>query len=227
MIQVNNISRSFFVGGDNSSTITTILDNVSLEIKDGDFLAIVGKSGSGKSTLMHCISGLDTPQSGEVMYDGVNIFGMSSNDIANFRNKKIGFVFQFFYLQEKSTCFENCVLPLEIEGEKIKSERISIVTDALKRVGMYDKANSIVQNLSGGQKQRIAIARAIVNSPEYIFADEPTGNLDTLNSNNILNILLQLNKDMKKTIVIVTHDLEIAKKAKRSIQIVDGKIHEN
>lgn len=219
MIKVENISKTF---GKKNNRFEA-LKNVSFEIPDGASMAIVGKSGSGKSTLIHAMSGLDAPEKGQVFVDGVEILSMKQKKIDEFRAKKMGFIFQSFFVQGNETCFENVSLPLEIAEVPI-FKRKEIVEQALKAVGLSDKVKARARDLSGGQKQRLAIARAIVNSPEIIFADEPTGNLDSATSEKIEKLLFDYNKKSGSTLLIITHDEELAEKCDIQIRIKDGKI---
>ena len=219
MIEVRNISKTY---GKKKNSFQA-LKNVSFKIPKGASVAIIGKSGSGKSTLIHAMSGLDAPEEGEVLMDGVNILSMKQKDIDKFRSKKMGFIFQSFFVQGNETCFENVSLPLEISEEPI-FRRKEIVEDALKAVGLKDKIKTPARDLSGGQKQRLAIARAIVNSPEIIFADEPTGNLDSATSEKIEKLLFEYNKKSGATLFIITHDEELAEKCDIRIRIKDGEI---
>ena len=221
MIEVRNISKTY---GKKKNSFQA-LKNVSFKIPKGASVAIIGKSGSGKSTLMHAMSGLDTPEEGEVLMDGVNILSMKQKDIDKFRSKKMGFIFQSFFVQGNETCFENVSLPLEIAEEPI-FRRKEIIENALKAVGLEDKIKTPARDLSGGQKQRLAIARAIANSPEIIFADEPTGNLDSITSAKIEKMLFEYNKNSKATLLIVTHDEELAEKCDIRIRIKDGKVEQ-
>jgi putative ABC transport system ATP-binding protein len=207
MIEIKNLTKSY---GKGENTFLALKD-VSFKIYNGDIVAIVGKSGSGKSTLMHTMSGLDSADSGEVLIDGINILKLKSSEIDDFRNNKIGFIFQQFHLQARQTVLENIVLPLEIQGLSIK-ERNEKGMEALKAVDLLDKANNLANDLSGGQKQRVCIARAIITKPEVIFADEPTGNLDSVNGEAIITQLFELNKTLGSTLFIVTHDLELAQR---------------
>lgn len=221
MIEVRNISKTY---GKKKNSFQA-LKNVSFKIPKGASVAIIGKSGSGKSTLIHAMSGLDAPEEGEVLMDGVNILSMNQKKIDKFRSKKMGFIFQSFFVQGNETCFENVSLPLEISEEPIFRRR-EIVEDALKAVGLKDKIKTPARDLSGGQKQRLAIARAIANSPEIIFADEPTGNLDSITSAKIEKMLFEYNKNSKATLLIVTHDEELAEKCDIRIRIKDGKVEQ-
>lgn len=221
MIEVRNISKTY---GKKKNSFQA-LKNVSFKIPKGVSVAIIGKSGSGKSTLIHAMSGLDAPEEGEVLMDGVNILSMKQKDIDKFRSKKMGFIFQSFFVQGNETCFENVSLPLEIAEEPI-FRRKEIIENALKAVGLEDKIKTPARDLSGGQKQRLAIARAIANSPEIIFADEPTGNLDSITSAKIEKMLFEYNKNSKATLLIVTHDEELAEKCDIRIRIKDGKVEQ-
>lgn len=221
MIEVRNISKTY---GKKKNSFQA-LKNVSFKIPKGASVAIIGKSGSGKSTLIHAMSGLDAPEEGEVLIDGVNILSMKQKDIDKFRSKKMGFIFQSFFVQGNETCFENVSLPLEIAEEPI-FRRKEIIENALKAVGLEDKIKTPARDLSGGQKQRLAIARAIANSPEIIFADEPTGNLDSITSAKIEKMLFEYNKNSKVTLLIVTHDEELAEKCDIRIRIKDGKVEQ-
>ncbi len=221
MIEVRNISKTY---GKKKNSFQA-LKNVSFKIPKGASVAIIGKSGSGKSTLIHAMSGLDAPEEGEVLMDGVNILSMRQKDIDKFRSKKMGFIFQSFFVQGNETCFENVSLPLEIAEEPI-FRRKEIIENALKAVGLEDKVKTPARDLSGGQKQRLAIARAIANSPEIIFADEPTGNLDSITSAKIEKMLFEYNKNSEATLLIVTHDEELAEKCDIRIRIKDGKVEQ-
>ena len=221
MIEVRNISKTY---GKKKNSFQA-LKNVSFKIPKGASVAIIGKSGSGKSTLIHAMSGLDAPEEGEVLMDGVNILSMKQKDIDKFRSKKMGFIFQSFFVQGNETCFENVSLPLEIAEEPI-FRRKEIIENALKAVGLDDKIKTPARDLSGGQKQRLAIARAIANSPEIIFADEPTGNLDSITSAKIEKMLFEYNKNSQATLLIVTHDEELAEKCDIRIRIKDGKVEQ-
>ena len=221
MIEVRNISKTY---GKKKNSFQA-LKNVSFKIPKGASVAIIGKSGSGKSTLIHAMSGLDAPEEGEVLMDGVNILSMKQKDIDKFRSKKMGFILQSFFVQGNETCFENVSLPLEIAEEPI-FRRKEIIENALKAVGLEDKIKTPARDLSGGQKQRLAIARAIANSPEIIFADEPTGNLDSVTSAKIEKMLFEYNKNSKATLLIVTHDEELAEKCDIRIRIKDGKVEQ-
>jgi len=199
------------------------LRGVDLRIKDGESLAIIGKSGSGKSTLMHLLAGLDHPTKGTIMWDGQPLAFMNERRLAKLRNDNVGFVFQQFFLQPTLTVLENAMLPLKIAGVA-PAERKGRGRDVLKAVGLLDKADNRATDLSGGQRQRVAIARALVNEPSVIFADEPTGNLDTETGKQVEELLFRLHKERNITLVIVTHDNELARRCDRTIHIQDGKV---
>lgn len=219
ILQLHNITKIYNEGKSNA---VTALNEIELIIEQGEFLAIVGKSGSGKSTLLHILGGLDTPTSGDVIYNGEMMNYTNINRLASYRNSKVGFVLQDFGLLSRETVIENVCVPLLFSDCPItKMKRKAL--DELKLVGIDDLAKRKVTQLSGGQKQRVAIARALVNNPDIILADEPTGALDSKTSYEIISLLEELNQQ-GKTVVIVTHDLSIAKRCGRVIEIVDGKI---
>lgn len=219
MIDIKDVTRVY---GKKDNTFVA-LRNINLNIPTGKSVAILGKSGSGKSTLMHVASGLDRPQSGKVLVDGVDIFKLKQKDIDKFRSNQIGFVFQSFFVQGNESVFDNVSLPLEIAGVPLGTRRKKI-RSALKKVGLSDKTHNKAKDLSGGQKQRLAIARAIVNKPAILFADEPTGNLDSVTSDSIERLLFGLNKVQGTTLIIVTHDPELAKKCDMVVRIKDGQV---
>jgi putative ABC transport system ATP-binding protein len=219
VIEVKNVTKTY---GKKQNQFTA-LDAVSFTIPEGSSVAIIGKSGSGKSTLMHAMSGLDRPQSGEVVINGEDILKMKRKAIDHFRATKMSFIFQSFFVQANETCYDNVSLPLEIAGVP-KRQRKAKVEKALKAVELSDKIKSKARNLSGGQKQRLAIARAIVNEPTLLFADEPTGNLDSSTGDIIEKLLFGYNKQNGTTLIVVTHDPELAKKCDMQIFIKDGKL---
>ncbi|MBQ4524026.1 MAG: ABC transporter ATP-binding protein [Lachnospiraceae bacterium] len=198
------------------------LDGISEDIKDGEFLAIIGESGSGKSTFLNILGMIDTKDSGAIMFDGINYDDLSKKEAAQFRNQKLGYIFQNFYLEPEYTVYKNVEIPLLIAGYSEKQRKV-MIENTLKKVQMKHKINQLAKNLSGGEKQRVCIARALVNEPEVILADEPCGNLDSQNTQNILQILKQLNKE-GKTIIMVTHSKSDAAIADRCITFKDGKI---
>ena len=217
MIEVKNVTKTY---GKKQNAFRA-LNNVSLTIPDGASVAILGKSGSGKSTLMHAMSGLDRPEQGEVVIDGENILKLKQKAVDKFRAEKIGFIFQSFFVQGNESVYDNVGLPLEI-ARVPRSERKRRIQRALTSVEMLDKVRNKAKNLSGGQKQRLAIARAIVNHPKIIFADEPTGNLDSVTSELVEDMLFGYNRDQGVTLIIVTHDPELAAKCDILVQIKDG-----
>lgn len=219
LIELINIHKSYPLDGFDLE----ILKGVNLKIESGEFVAIMGPSGSGKSTLMNILGCLDTPSSGQYLLDGQNVENLDSDELADIRNRKIGFVFQGFNLLSRTTAIENVELPMIYSGLGDK-ERRQKAQDALKSVGLEERMYHQPNQLSGGQQQRVAIARAIVNEAPIIFADEPTGNLDTKMSVEIMNLFSKLNNELKRTIILVTHEEDIALYAKRIIKIVDGEI---
>ena len=219
MIEVKGLTKTY----GKKHTVFTALDNVSFTIPDGASVAILGKSGSGKSTLMHAMSGLDRPQNGEVVIDGENILALKTKAVDKFRATKMSFIFQSFFVQANESCYDNVSLPLEI-AKVPQKERRQRVNEALEAVELGDKIKSKAKNLSGGQKQRLAIARAIVNKPKVLFADEPTGNLDSATGEVIENLLFSYTKNNGTTLIIVTHDSELAEKCDIQIRIKDGQI---
>lgn len=219
MIEVLHVTKTY----GKKKNVFTALDDVSFRIPDGASVAIVGKSGSGKSTLMHAMSGLDRPESGEIIIDDENILTLNQKAVDAFRSEKMSFIFQSFFVQGNESCYNNVSLPLEIARVPIKQRKRKVM-NALKAVGLEDKIKSRARDLSGGQKQRLAIARAIVNEPAILFADEPTGNLDSTTSDQIEKLLFGYNKQHHTTLIVVTHDLDLAKKCDMQILIKDGKI---
>lgn len=219
MIEVKKLTKVY---GKKKNQFTA-LKNVNLSIPDATSVAILGKSGSGKSTMMHVMSGLDRPQKGQVIVDGKDILKLKAREIDNFRAKEMGFIFQSFFVEGGETCYDNVSLTLEMM--KIpQSKRRKMIIDALKAVDLSDKIKEKAQNLSGGQKQRLAIARAIVGQPKILFADEPTGNLDTVTSKVIEDLLFDYQKKLGATLIVVTHDEELASRCERIVRIKDGRI---
>lgn len=219
MVELKNITKIYGT----KETAFTALQDISFKVPDGASVAIIGRSGSGKSTLMHVISGLDRPQKGQIIIDNENILKWSQNRIDDFRAKQMGFVFQSFFVQGKETCASNVSLPLEINNSPASS-REAVIDKALKAVDLLDKKKVPAKNLSGGQKQRLSIARAIINQPKILFADEPTGNLDTTTGKNIIKLLFEYNRTNKTTLFIVTHDEALAKQCQYQLHIEDGKL---
>jgi putative ABC transport system ATP-binding protein len=219
MIEVRQVRKVY---GKKDSAFEA-LKGVDFIIPDGATVAIIGKSGSGKSTLMHILGGLDHPTEGEVIVNGQSIGKLKRKAIDRFRAHDLGFVFQSFFVEANQTCYQNVALPLEI-SEVGFSRRKQLVESALERVELSDKVRSKARNLSGGQKQRLAIARAIVNNPKLILADEPTGNLDSETGEKIIQLLFDLSKENKSTLVVVTHDHDLAARCDMQISIKDGQV---
>lgn len=222
MIELKNVTKIY---GKKKNQFTA-LKNVSLTIPTGASVAILGKSGSGKSTLMHAISGLDKPQKGQVIIDGQDILQLKSKHVDEFRAKKIGFIFQSFFVQGNESMVDNVSLPLEI-ARVPRKKRAHRINAALKAVDLYDKRKNRAKDLSGGQKQRLAIARAIVGDPQIIFADEPTGNLDSETGAKVEELLFGYNKQKGVTLIVVTHDVDLAKKCDYQIIIKDGRVEKS
>lgn len=221
IIKINSIMKSYQLGGETVHA----LNNVSLEIQEGEFLAIIGPSGSGKSTLMNMLGCLDRPDSGTYLLDGNEIGKMNDNQLASIRNQKIGFIFQNFNLLGKLTALENVELPLLYAGVPTRERKEGSI-ESLRKVGLLERAEHLPSQLSGGQQQRVAIARALAGKPSILLADEPTGALDSKTSKEILQLMKELN-ELGHTIILITHDLEIAKQAKRMVSIQDGQLFEN
>jgi putative ABC transport system ATP-binding protein len=217
LIELKKIIKNY-VNGD---VITHVLRGFDLSIKEGEFVAIMGPSGSGKSTLMHIIGFLDRPTSGEYNFDGENIKNFTDDELAKIRNQRIGFVFQSFNLLPRTSVLDNVLLPLQYAVDK--SGYLHKAKEALKSVGLSERLHYMSNQISGGQKQRVAIARALVCDPKVIFADEPTGNLDSKSGSTVMNILERLNKE-GRTIILVTHDMHVALHANRIVTIRDGEI---
>lgn len=220
MIELKNICKSFTLG---EETIKA-LDNINFKVEKGEFVSIIGPSGSGKSTLMNIIGLLDVPDSGEYILDDVMIKSAKENDLAEIRNKKIGFIFQNFNLLTKMNATQNVEVPLMYRGVKHKESK-KIAYEYLEKVGLKGREKHLPTQLSGGQQQRVAIARALVGNPEIILADEPTGALDSKTSTEVMELLQKLNEE-GQTIILITHDINVAKRAKRIVRISDGKLYE-
>lgn len=219
VIYLKNVCKYYKMGEE----VVKALDDVSLEIEKGSFTTVIGPSGSGKSTLMNILGCLDVPTSGTYILDGVDTRKMDDDELSTIRNKKIGFVFQYYNLLPKLTAIENVELPLIYAGVP-KSRRLKAAKELLESVGMGSRLHHYPSQLSGGQQQRVAIARALVTNPEIILADEPTGNLDSRSGEEVMKILAMINEKEKKTIVLITHDMKIANYGKKLIMISDGKI---
>ena len=219
LIEVRNAIRTYQMGDETFYA----LNDVSFSIDEGEFVAIMGTSGSGKSTCMNMLGTLDRPTSGEYYLDGVDVFSLSSDELSDIRNNKIGFVFQGFNLISRTSAIDNVCLPMIYKGIS-EAERYKRAREALKIVGLEKKENNMPSQMSGGQQQRVAIARAMVNDAPLILADEPTGNLDTKTSIDVMEFFVNLNNKMEKTVVLVTHEPDIAEYTKRIIKFKDGKI---
>ena len=219
LLSVKNLTKTYGKG----SSAFTALHGVDLEIQAGEVLAVIGKSGSGKSTLMHLLALLDSPTEGSVSVDGQNARGLKRSNVDDIRNREFGFVFQQFFLNASDTVLTTVVLPLKIAGVGARARKRRGL-ELLKAVELEDKAAAKAGNLSGGQKQRVVIARALINNPRVIFADEPTGNLDSATGRKIENLLFKLNKDQGITLIFVTHDPDLAKRCQRQVHIKDGKV---
>lgn len=217
ILEARRITKRYSIGNRD----IPVIDDLSISVSDGEFVVVEGKSGSGKSTLISLLSGLDKPTSGKVFVEGRDITDLSEDDLAPLRNQTIGFVFQSFHLVPSISALENVMFPAELKGEPDalkKAERL------LEKVGLKDRGSNFPHQLSGGEKQRCAICRAMINDPRIIFADEPTGNLDSENGRSILDLLLDLRKERRTTLVLVTHDQEVARTADRIITLKDGRI---
>ncbi len=217
ILRVENLTKIYGKG----TTKVVALDNVSFSVEKGEFVAIVGASGSGKSTLLHLIGGVDRPTSGKVYIDGVDIFNLDDDKLAIFRRRQIGLIYQFYNLIPILNVEENITLPLALDNRSINQEKLDSL---LKTLGLENRKNHLPNELSGGQQQRTSIGRALITNPTLILADEPTGNLDSKSSDEIVALLKKSNQDFKQTIIMITHNLEIAKMADRIIKIDDGKI---
>ncbi|MDF2530463.1 MAG: peptide transporter ATP-binding protein [Clostridia bacterium] len=220
MIEVKNLKKKYFIGTPNE---LLVLDDVNLKIEDGEFVALVGASGSGKSTFMNILGALDRPTSGEYAIDGVPVHSMTQNELSDIRGKKIGFVFQSFNLMGRSNALKNVELPMLYAGASSK-ERARHAKELLELVGMGDRIHHLPNELSGGQKQRVAIARSLANDPSIILADEPTGALDSKTGDMVMDIFKKVHKEKKKTILVITHSMEVARMTQRIITIRDGRI---
>ena len=222
LIEVKNATKTYQMGDE----LFYAMNNISFEIEQGDFVAIMGASGSGKSTCMNMLGTLDKPNSGEYYLDGVDVLSLTQDELSDIRNNKIGFVFQGFNLISRTSAIDNVQLPMIYKGIP-EEERIERARQALKIVGLEKKENNLPSQMSGGQQQRVAIARAIVNDAPLILADEPTGNLDTKTSIDVMDFFVNLNENLGKTIVLVTHEPDIAEYTKRTLRFKDGKIIED
>lgn len=217
ILEVTNLCKTYGKG----DTMVKALDNVSFSVEKGEFVAIIGPSGSGKSTLLHILGGVDVPTKGSVVINHTDISNLDETALAIFRRRQIGLIYQFYNLIPILTVQENLTLPLLLDGRKPDEKQISTL---VKRLGLENRLDHLPNQLSGGQQQRVSIGRALVNNPALMLADEPTGNLDSENSKEIISLLRQFNKDFNQTVIIITHDEKIANSADRVITIEDGKI---
>lgn len=217
ILETKNLCKTYGEG----DTLVKALDNVSFSVEQGEFIAIVGPSGSGKSTLLHILGGVDVPTSGEVIINGTKISDLDETALAIFRRRQIGLIYQFYNLIPILMVEENLTLPLLLDGRKPDQKQIEMLVEKL---GLENRLKHLPNELSGGQQQRVSIGRALLNSPALLLADEPTGNLDSENSKEIIKLLRQFNKENKQTVIIITHDERIALSADRVIEINDGKI---
>ena len=220
IVSVENLTKTYTVY-DNE---TRALDGVSFEVEKGQFVAIIGTSGSGKSTLLHLLGGVDTPTSGRVVIDGADIYALSSKELAAFRRRRVALIYQFYNLLPMLNVRDNIQLPLELDGRKADPKELSRI---LSLLGIAEKEFHYPNQLSGGQQQRVAIARACITRPAILLADEPTGNLDSKNSAEIMDLLTAANRELGQTIIMVTHDMAVARRADRIIEVEDGRIKDD
>ena len=217
ILKVENLVKTY----ENGNTTINAVDHVSFSVEKGDFVAIVGASGSGKSTLLHLLGGVDRPTSGKVFIDNVDIYSMNNDALAIFRRRQVGLIYQFYNLIPILNVEENIVLPCKLDGKNVSKDRLNEIIDTL---GLSTRRKHLPNELSGGQQQRVSIGRAIINNPALVLADEPTGNLDSKASDEIVALLKESNKKYNQTIIVITHDPDIASVANRVITIEDGKI---
>ena len=217
ILRVEDLVKTYKIGDNEVHAV----DHMSFSVEKGDFVAIIGASGSGKSTLLHLIGGVDKPTSGKVYINDTDIYSLDNNKLAIFRRRNVGLIYQFYNLIPILNVVENITLPCDLDKKKIDKEKLN---DLLSTLNLSDRINHLPNELSGGQQQRVAIGRAMINSPAIVLADEPTGNLDSKSSEEIVQLLKETNQKYKQTVIIITHDLEIASQARRVITIEDGKI---
>ena len=219
IVRVENLSKIYGKG----DTEVRALDNVSFSIEEGEFVAIVGASGSGKSTLLHLLGGVDRPTSGKVIVNGKDIYQLKDDELAKFRRREVGLVYQFYNLLPILNVKENITLPLDLDNKTVDKEGLN---NLIKLLGLESRANHLPNELSGGQQQRVSIGRALIAHPSIVLADEPTGNLDSKSSDEIITLLKRCNTEYKQTIIMITHNMELAKVADRIIELEDGHIKE-
>lgn len=217
ILRVENLTKVY--GSGNNKVVA--LDNVSFSVEKGEFVSIVGASGSGKSTLLHLLGGVDRPTSGKVFINDTDIFKMNDDELAIFRRRQVGLIYQFYNLIPILNVRENITLPLELDNKKVSDEEVD---NLIKMLGLDKRSKHLPNELSGGEQQRTSIGRALISRPAIVLADEPTGNLDTKASEEIVSLLKKSNKEMKQTIIMITHNLELAKVADKIIEIADGRI---
>lgn len=217
ILRVENLVKTYKTG----ENIIRAVDNISFSVEKGEFVAIVGASGSGKSTLLHLLGGVDKPDSGHVYIEDVDIYSMNDDNLAIFRRRQVGLIYQFYNLIPILNVKENITLPCDLDGNKVDQKRLD---ELIKSLGLESRVNHLPNELSGGQQQRTSIGRALINNPAIVLADEPTGNLDSEASDEIMSLLKNANKKYKQTVIVITHDLNIAANADRIITIDDGKI---
>lgn len=217
ILRVENLTKVY--GSGNNKVVA--LDNVSFSVEKGDFVSIVGASGSGKSTLLHLLGGVDRPTSGKVLINDTDIFKMNDDELAIFRRRQVGLIYQFYNLIPILNVRENITLPLELDNKRVNDEEVD---NLIKMLGLDKRSKHLPNELSGGEQQRTSIGRALISRPAIVLADEPTGNLDTKASEEIVSLLKKSNKEMKQTIIMITHNLELAKVADKIIEIADGRI---
>ncbi|MBC8312636.1 MAG: ABC transporter ATP-binding protein [Candidatus Cloacimonetes bacterium] len=221
ILQAKKINKSYFEGDEKKKLV--VLNDLDFEIESGQIVSITGASGSGKSTLLHILGTLDRPNSGEILFQNQNIYNLSEKKIAAFRNRNIGFIFQFHHLLPEFTALENVAMPRLINGESY-NESIEKAENLLSEMNLLERKKHYPNQLSGGEQQRVAVARALINNPDLILADEPTGNLDKANSNALWDILWKLNKKFSTSLLLVTHNKNLAKKAEKVYRLIDGKL---
>jgi len=217
ILEANDLSKTYTIGERRES----VLEEVSIQVEAGEFVVIAGASGSGKTTLLSILSGLDRPSCGRVTMAGRDITGLSEDELAPVRNRLTGFVFQAFHLVPSLNALENVMFPAELNQDPAAADKASLL---LRKVGLWHRRHNYPQQLSGGEKQRVAICRALINNPKIIFADEPTGNLDSENSHSIIELLLELHREHNTTLIMATHSREVAAQADRIIQLHDGRL---
>jgi len=225
LIELDNVNKSYPIGDTGFSK--KVLDGISMKISKGETLSIMGPSGSGKSTLLNIIGTLDTPDNGNIIYGEKSLNGLSEKELTNFRNQKIGFIFQMHHLLPQCSVLENILIPtLPLVNKALKEESHSRAVKLIKDVGLWDQKDMLPGRLSGGECQRVAVIRAMINKPQILLADEPTGSLDRENAQSITSLLLQMNKDYETSLIVVTHSQEIGSKMGTSYNLIDGKIEQ-